>query len=254
MVKFMDDVTFPDNTKVKINTQFTKTWKLKNTGSCAWTSGYQLVFDGGDQMSAPAAQTLTNGTVAPGETLNVSVTLTAPAAPGTYRGNWKIREPGGATFTLSTGPFWVQIVAVDNSVVLPGWPTFKKGDTGSEVFAIQYLLRLRGQSLNADGIFGNKTQTGVKAFQASSGLNADGIVGPKTWAKLIQGVQVSNGTTGDAVRAVQKLLSAKYGYALAVDGICGAQTVQAIKDFQSAYGLAADGIVGSQTWQALIGY
>jgi len=247
-------VTIEDNTKIKINTQFTKTWRLKNTGSCAWTSGYQLVFDGGDQMSGPASQTLTNGTVAPGATLDVSVTLTAPASPGTYRGNWKIREPGGSLFGLSTGPFWVQILAVDNAVVLPAWPTFNKGDSGPEVFVIQYLLRLRGQTLNADGIFGNKTEAGVKTFQTSSGLTADGKVGPKTWTKLIQGVQVSNGSTGEAVRAVQKLLSSKYGYALAVDGICGAQTVQAIKNFQSAHNLTADGIVGSQTWQALIGY
>jgi hypothetical protein len=253
-VKFVSDVTYPDNTKVKVGTSFTKTWRLKNTGSCAWTSGYQLIFDGGDQMSGPASQTLTSGTVAPGATLDVSVTLTAPASPGTYRGNWKIREPGGSVFGLSSGPFWVQIEAVNITSSIPGWPTYKKGNSGPEVYAIQYLLRVHGQVLTADGIFGNKTQAAVKLFQTGAGLTADGIVGPKTWSKLIQGVTLSSGSSGDGVRAIQTLLNSKYGSALAVDGAFGAQTRLAVINFQSAHGLTADGIVGPQTWQALISY
>ena len=157
-VSFVADVSYPDNTEVTVNTDFTKTWRLRNTGSCTWTSSYQLVFDSGDQMGGPASQQLTNGTVAPGNTIDVSVDLDAPNSAGTYRGNWELREPGGQTFALSTGPFWVQIVAVAQQAELPDWPLFKLGDTGPEVYAIQHLLKARNYDLDADGIFGPITR------------------------------------------------------------------------------------------------
>lgn len=243
---FVEDVTIDDNTNITVNTAFTKTWRLKNVGSCTWTSGYQLVFDSGDQMSGPSSQQLTTGTVAPGQTIDVSVNLTAPSNPGTYKGNWKIKEPGGVVFALSTGPFWVQIKAV----AAADYPTFKKGDTGEEVYAIQYLLIARGFNLSADGIFGNETQSKVEDFQTQNNLSEDGFVGPVTWKALI--IQVQQGKSGEEVRAIQKLLKDKFGYNIAVDGIFGPATSNAVKDFQSAKGLAADGIVGPLTWQKLI--
>ena len=248
MASFVDDVTIKDNTNITVSTGFTKTWRLKNVGSCTWTSGYQLVFDSGDQMGGPGSQQLTNGTVAPGQTIDVSVNLVAPSNPGTYKGNWKLKEPGGAVFGLSTGPFWVQIKAVGAGQ--SDYPTFKKGDTGVEVYAIQYLLIARGFNLGADGIFGNETQTRVEDFQTQNNLSEDGIVGSVTWKALI--IQVQQGKSGEEVRAVQKLLKDKFGYNIAVDGIFGPATTNAVKDFQSDKGLTADGIVGPLTWQKLI--
>ncbi|OQY30934.1 MAG: hypothetical protein B6243_09335 [Anaerolineaceae bacterium 4572_5.2] len=110
---FIEDVTYPDNTEVPAGTTFTKTWRLKNTGSCSWTSGYVLIFDHGDAMSAPATAPVTSGTVAPGATVDVSVDLTAPASPGTYRGHFKLRSPDNIVFGINTdaqGSFWVKIV------------------------------------------------------------------------------------------------------------------------------------------------
>jgi hypothetical protein len=248
LASFVEDVTTPDDTVITVNNGFTKTWRLKNVGSCAWTSGYQLVFESGDQMGGPASQQLTNGSVAPGQKLEVSVNLTAPAAPGTYKGNWKLREPGGTIFGLSTGPFWVQIKAA--AVAQAGWPTFKSGKSGPEVFAIQYLLIARGYNLNADGIFGPITQAKVEDFQTDNNLTEDAIVGPETWQALI--IQVKQGKSGPEVRAVQKLLKDKFGYNINVDGIFGPATNTAVKSFQSANGLAMDGIVGPKTWQKLI--
>lgn len=248
MASFVADITIPDNTNITVNKAFTKTWTLANVGSCTWTSGYQLIFDSGDQMNGPASQQLTGGTVAPGQTLDVSINLVAPSSPGTYKGNWKIREPGGTIFGLSTGPFWVQIKAV--AAAAADWPTFKNGDAGSEVFAIQHLLNANGSNLNVDGIFGPLTQSNVEDFQTDNNLSEDAIVGPETWKVLI--VQVSQGKEGPAVRAVQKLLKDKFGYNINIDGIFGPATASAVKDFQTAKGLTADGIVGPKTWQKLI--
>ena len=70
----------------------------------------------------------------------------------------------------------------------PVWrPTIRRGSTGEDVkYAQEILIRL-GYDLGtygADGKFGAKTETAVKAFQKANGLNADGIVGPLTWEAL----------------------------------------------------------------------
>lgn len=89
---------------------FTKVWKLKNAGSCAWSTGYALVFVSGAQMGGPAEVSLPLS-VKPGETVDLSVNLTAPKNSGEYTGLWQLRAADGTTF--STGaknePFWVKI-------------------------------------------------------------------------------------------------------------------------------------------------
>lgn len=112
LARFVKDVTIPDGTKFEPGETFTKTWRLKNVGSCAWTSGYDIVFSGGDAMDAPAAVQITSGTVQPGNNVDVSVDLTAPNAEGTYRGNWQLRDPNGVIFDIensNSGLFWVEI-------------------------------------------------------------------------------------------------------------------------------------------------
>jgi hypothetical protein len=115
--QFIADVTYPDDSELGIVDHFTKTWRLKNIGSCTWTSGYSLVFDHGDPMGAPAAQQLTTGTVAPGGTIDVSVDLVTPASPGTYQGFFKLRASDSTVFGIGADKntaFWVKIVAVVN--------------------------------------------------------------------------------------------------------------------------------------------
>lgn len=112
MGRFVTDVTIPDGTKFEPGETFTKTWRLKNVGSCAWTSGYDIVFSGGDAMDAPASVQITSGTVQPGNNVDVSVQLTAPDDEGTYRGNWQLRDPNGVIFDIensTSGLFWVEI-------------------------------------------------------------------------------------------------------------------------------------------------
>ena len=107
---FMSDVTVPDGTKFAPGEGFTKVWRLRNNGTCTWNADYRLVFDSGDAMGGPASKPFTSGTVAPDQEVDVEVDLTAPATPGTYRGNWKLRNDSGVIFGLSNGgPFWVEI-------------------------------------------------------------------------------------------------------------------------------------------------
>ena len=62
--------------------------------------------------------------------------------------------------------------------------------------------------------------------------------------------QVSYGSKGSDVTELQKLLN-NNGYSLSVDGIFGAKTQAAVKDYQQKNNLAVDGIVGTNTWGAL---
>ncbi len=60
-----------------------------------------------------------------------------------------------------------------------------KGDTGSDVKAVQARLRKLGfLDGKADGIFGKLTRKAVLAFQKDQGIKADGIVGPVTYGCL----------------------------------------------------------------------
>jgi peptidoglycan hydrolase-like protein with peptidoglycan-binding domain len=64
-------------------------------------------------------------------------------------------------------------------------PILKKGSKGNPVRRAQSRMTAAGYDTGGvDGIFGTKTESGVKTFQGAQGLDVDGIVGPATWAKI----------------------------------------------------------------------
>jgi hypothetical protein len=93
---FVSDVTVPDNTTMKPGQTFTKTWRVRNNGSCAWESGSKFNFIGGEAMGGG---TLTlDKAVNPGTETELSVAMTAPNASGSHRGNWRMTTAAGANF------------------------------------------------------------------------------------------------------------------------------------------------------------
>jgi hypothetical protein len=111
MAEFVRDITIPDNTKVDPNERFVKTWEFKNAGTCTWNGEYSIVFMWGEAMDGPSKVPI-GQTVAPGETVKVSVSLTAPKYPQDYQGNWLFEDHTGRRF--GTGYkgrkfFWVAI-------------------------------------------------------------------------------------------------------------------------------------------------
>ena len=90
-----------------------------------------------------------------------------------------------------------------------------------------------------------------RRFSRRGDLAADGVVGPQTWPQLI--IQVQQGSDGDAVRAVQSQIHGRGdGATIAVDGIFGSDTDDAVRAFQTLLGLSVDGVVGEQTWNHLV--
>ena len=95
-LSFVSDVSIPDNTQMDPGETFTKTWKVQNTGSCAWDAGFKFQLSGGNAMGATAV-TLPSA-VAAGATYDISVPMTAPNAAGTVRGNWRMSTAAGQFF------------------------------------------------------------------------------------------------------------------------------------------------------------
>lgn len=108
--QFIADVTVPDGTNVLPGLNFAKTWRLKNIGSCTWTTSYALVFASGDALGGTSVNL--PGNVPPGQTVDVSVSLTAPNAAGHYIGFWQFRNSSGVLFGIGASgekPWWVDI-------------------------------------------------------------------------------------------------------------------------------------------------
>jgi hypothetical protein len=109
------DITIPDDTEIPAGNTFTKVWRVVNTGTCNWTAEYTAVFFSGEQMEAPSAVNITEP-VAPGQSIDVAVTMVAPLEPGTYQGNWLLQNADGENFGIGINAidsFWVRIVVVE---------------------------------------------------------------------------------------------------------------------------------------------
>lgn len=93
---FVSDVTIPDNTAVTPGQTFTKTWKVRNTGTCAWDAGFRFAFVSGDAMGG-TTQTLA-ASVAAGAESTISVPMTAPNKTGAIQGFWRMSTAAGQYF------------------------------------------------------------------------------------------------------------------------------------------------------------
>ncbi len=117
------DLTISDGAILRSGQAFSKTWRLVNAGSCSWTPGYAVTWFSGEEMGAAGTQFL-HESVAPGDSIDVTVDMVAPLQPGVYQGNWMLSDEDANLFGI--GPagqsaFWVRIqVAEDLSSPTPG--------------------------------------------------------------------------------------------------------------------------------------
>lgn len=99
-IEFIEDLSVPDNTVFAPGAEFEKSWRLRNSGTCPWTTEYSLVVVGEDQIPGPDSVPLERP-VAPGQTADFSITFTAPEEPGTYEENWQIADASGERFGVN---------------------------------------------------------------------------------------------------------------------------------------------------------
>ena len=104
----LQDVTIPDGTRVEGGKPFTKTWRLRNMGTCPWDAHYTLAFLAGQRMDAPDSVPVP--VTAPKADADISVELTAPAANGSYTGLFELRDPSGRPIAIGLEKsIWVKI-------------------------------------------------------------------------------------------------------------------------------------------------
>lgn len=122
---YVTDLTIPDGQPVAAGNTFTKSWRIKNTGTCPWTTDCSFAFVSGSQMNGKNYYFPT--TVYPGNTIDISIDMTAPSAAGTYQGNWQLMTPQGKAVGYQ---LWVQIV-VPGTYTGPEWASVSSDSSGS---------------------------------------------------------------------------------------------------------------------------
>lgn len=95
---------------------FQKGWRIRNNGTCPWTTAYSLryVYGTTDYSQMSGQPTALGVTVAPGGVYDIYVNLVAPIAPGRHIGYWQMFNAEGKAFGPS---IWVGI-----ETVAPGEP------------------------------------------------------------------------------------------------------------------------------------
>jgi len=211
----------------------------------------------GNLASSTLLRRLNEGDYAavPGE-LNRWVNADGQQLPGLVRR----RAEEGELFTTpvgdTSGPGPVRPPAGDPPPVADPPPVdvpnvvLRNGSRGSEVENLQQLLLDAGFNPGTpDGIFGSQTESAVQDFQSANNLTSDGIVGPDTWRALSaetdtdsSSIQVSsqilrNGARGPDVTTLQEVLRDAGFDPGTPDGVFGAQTESAVRDFQRANNL-----------------
>ncbi|AZI59277.1 N-acetylmuramoyl-L-alanine amidase [Nakamurella antarctica] len=143
----------------------------------------------------------------------------------------------------------------------------RRGDHGPSVAAVRSILSSLGYipadltTPDADAVYTADLYDAVRSFQQNRGLIVDGVVGSMTLASLTDArytlgdrtlaYALSAQMTGDDVMALQERL-AELGYDTGqTDGVFGAKTDEALREYQRNRGLPDDGVFGRQTLEDL---
>lgn len=172
-----------------------------------------------------------------------------------------------AGVTLTVDPNYVQL---DGGSVAPAapracggvrldladYPNLARGKTGVAVKALQCLLKQRGKYRPAvDGRYDADVATAVRVYQRSRSLPVTGRMTPRSWVSLLShgagNALLKEGSTGDAVRRLQRALNVAPAADLRVTGVLDRATSTWLRRYQVAVGLPNTGVVAGPTWEAL---
>jgi hypothetical protein len=161
---FVADVTVPDHTIFQPGARIDKTWRIRNSGTCPWGTGYRLVFVSGNKMGAPDNQPVVP--TAPGGTTDVTVTMYAPSNYGTHTGVWRMvnatGEPFGQQFTIVIevpSPYTPTPIVTPTFTPLPGpvvsiWTDRDRVNAGECTVIKASVEGVRAAWLDGEGIGG----------------------------------------------------------------------------------------------------
>jgi hypothetical protein len=125
----------PDKTIMTPGQYFWKTWTLQNTGTCTWTTAYQLVFWNGDRLGSSLSYPLPDD-IAPGESKDITIYLQAPDTGGAFTGFWRIKTPWASDFGVGQYNISISTSIVVGSIT----PESKRTETVFGVTSVTYKV------------------------------------------------------------------------------------------------------------------
>lgn len=126
LAEFVRDVNYPDGSYIFAGTDFDKTWRLRNIGSCTWTPAYRVVFTSGYRMGSPYSISFTDTDVEPGDSVDITLPFTSPETTGYYSASFMLKSADGETFGVGsdgTTAFWVKIYSASYADYVTSTPT-----------------------------------------------------------------------------------------------------------------------------------
>lgn len=134
-MRFVTDLNLQDNNMqspppVSPGQAFSKGWRIQNSGTCAWTTAFRLVFVSGNVPGASMGgqPTAIQSFVQPGGQYDIFVNLVAPLTPGVYQGVWQMIDDRDQPFG---DRIWV-------GITVPAAPTATPAPTQTPSPSIQF--------------------------------------------------------------------------------------------------------------------
>lgn len=104
---FEQDVTHPDGTVVKTGTEFTKIWRIRNTGTIPWRGRYLTRLN---DTPCRAPKRVEIRVVQPGEAVDIAVRVRASDSPGRCKIYWKMTDETGTQLLSAKKPIFLDVV------------------------------------------------------------------------------------------------------------------------------------------------
>lgn len=105
-LRFIQDLTIPDNSVISFGQSLDKQWLVENSGSCHWNADYRLKHIGGGTLGAPEQIALYPARA--GTQATIRILFTAPFTEGVYESAWQAVDPEGNAFGI---PIYIRVVA-----------------------------------------------------------------------------------------------------------------------------------------------
>jgi hypothetical protein len=193
---FVADVTIPDGTVLAPGQAFTKTWRVRNTGTCTWGTDEELVFVRGEAMAKTI--TIAIPATAPGAMADLSIAMTAPATPGIHIADWRMRNRGGFIFgtTLNVAINIPGPTPINTPISCPSTPAI-------ESFTASPTTITAGQS----AILRWGAVTGAETAEIDNGVGGIATPGSIVVNPTTTTTYTLTGICGDKSRAAQVTIS-----------------------------------------------
>ena len=253
----LEDVTVPDNALMPRGEKFTKTWRFMNNGKCNW-SGYTIAFVAGDRMGTPDSAPIPKTEA--GNTVDVSVELTAPSVDGAYTGFYELRNANGETLAIGIeSTFWVKIL-IGNAVPPTSGPVVTpSGGTPSSGTPVARPKGPASCSYNTSSAYQNEIASLINNARAQNGLPALAINAQLTVAAQAHSIDMAchgflghNGSDGSSVH--ERVIAAGYNPSYSEEIIYGSGYPQTAFNWWMSDQVHRDAILNPSTIEMGVGY